>query len=837
MENKKDEMPKGLTTAKAQELLKQYGRNELKPQKRKSLILKLLCVMMEPMFLLLMIAAVIYFLLGEPGDGAVMLLFVTVMITIDAAQELRTDRTLQALRELSAPQVTVIRDGVRRELESGELVPGDVMLAYEGVKLPADGRVLACSDFCIDESSLTGEADRAWKRPFMGEGTKAETDAAAEAGTEKEGYWKKTYCYKGTLVLQGTACIQVEKTGAATEYAKVGAQVNFAAKERSPLKWQIRSLVTVCAWIAAALFLLVTCLTYWNLPCVPFKNRLIQSVLSGVTLAMAMIPEEFPVILTVFLSMGAWRLAKKRSLIRRLSSVETLGAISVLCVDKTGTITTNHMEVKELWEVNEALTGVLGLACETDAYDPMEIAMLKYCEQSGYDKEFLFCGTLLKEYAFNDEEKMMGHVWERDGKRVLAVKGSPEAILDFCRVFGEERKAAEVRLANMAGEGLRVIGAAAQELLIAEEPFPRLLQYQPTFLGFIGLWDPPREGIKKDISSCKRAGIRTVMITGDNGITAAAIAKQTGISLAGGVMTGAMLDQMKDQELREVVKRVSVYSRVIPEHKLRIVKALKEGGEIVAMTGDGVNDAPALIHADIGIAMGRRGSQVSREAADLILMDDNFSTIVETIGDGRRIYDNMRKAVDYVFTIHIPIACASLAASFTGTAPASFLFLPVHIVLMELIIDPTCSVVLERQPAHDDVMTRNPRRRTEKLLKASSLRKSIRKGLVLFAASFGSYYVALSTGHSVLTARSMGVGIVILSNLFLVAACSSECRGTWNSVKKLSRDKAMWLFAALVICLFTVSIYSPLHVFLGFEPLSLFHLLAVVALSAVSALW
>lgn len=861
MEQERAASQKGLTHAEAQELLLKYGRNELNPEKKESLIGKALHIVAEPMFLLLILAAVIYFLLGEAKDGAVMLIFVSAMIAIDAAQEWKTDRTLGALKELSAPKITVIRDGRNQEIDSAELVPGDVMVICEGTRIPADGAILSCHDFCVDESMLTGESERVLKCRFCPEGAEGAEDTKETKGAKgtEEGYWRRDFCYAGTLALFGSACVRVERTGAATEYGRIGARVAEAGTERTPLQEQTKRLVAVCTVIAAALFLLVAAFTYWGLDSYPVRERLIQSILSGVTLAMAMIPEEFPVILTVFLSMGAWRLAKKNSLVRRLPSVETLGAVSVLCVDKTGTITTNRMEVKELWAKEggeERLIERMGLACETEAYDPMERAMVERCERAGCKKERLFRGRLIAEYEFTHESRMMGHVWEREDGRIIAVKGSSEAVLPLCGLSDEEEGRIKAKAAQMAGRGLRVIAVAGQELAEGQKVPESISGCCLSFCGLAGLLDPPREGIREDIALCQKAGIRVVMITGDSGLTAAAVAKQAGMigeekwgkdsteGMAGDTVTaacagvtGEMLDRMDAEELKAAARTVTVFSRVIPEHKMRIVKALREDGEIVAMTGDGVNDAPALKYADIGIAMGKRGSEVSREAADLILMDDNFHTIVETVKDGRRIYDNIRKAVGYVFTIHIPIACAALLASILRIPTDCLLFLPVHIVLMELMIDPTCSVVLERQPAEPCVMERAPRRRTEKLLNPGLLVKSVIQGLVLFAASFGSYVLALAGGSEAETARSMGLTVVILGNLFLVLVNCSECGSAWASVKELARDRVMRLTVCATLLFLAAGLYTPLHAFLGLAPLPPAKLMATLITAAGSVFW
>ena len=818
----------GLTTAEAKQLQEQYGLNELTPQKKENLLRKILHIICEPMFLLLLVAAAIYFLLGEPRDGIIMLVFVVGIISIDAIQEWKTDKTLNALKDLSAPHITVIRDGMEQTIASVDLVPGDLMLICEGVKIPADGVVVKCADLCVDESSLTGEAEGVWKVP--------------EGSAEPSGdYWRKDYCYAGTLVTQGTATVRVDQIGENTEYGKIGQGVAASREEPTPLQRQTGNLVKTCAVIAGILFVLVGIFTWLNIPDHGFSDRLVESILSGVTLAMAMIPEEFPVILTVFLSMGAWRLAKKHSLVRKLPCVETLGAVSVLCVDKTGTITMNQMAVQELWaaDCDEcALVETMGLGCETDTYDPMEKAMLACCGRYGITREALFENELITEYAFTNELKMMGHVWRRPEGIVIAAKGSPERIFTVCNLTDEQRAEAEQKNTELSKQGLRVIAIATAKPE-SEAGIPAsITDCSLTLLGLVGLTDPPRAGVKEDIAVCNRAGIRVVMITGDNGTTASAIAKEIGISNNNHIITGDQLNDMTDEELREAVRSVSIFSRVIPEHKMRIVRALKENGEIVAMTGDGVNDAPALKYADIGIAMGKRGSEVSREAADLILMDDNFTTIVETVKDGRRIYDNIRKAVGYVFTIHIPIAAASLLAPFLGIAPAALLLLPLHVVLLEILIDPTCSIVLERQPAETDIMNRLPRDPKEKLLTGSLLGKSVLQGLAVFAASFVTYYTVLAGDPvNAPVARSMGLAIIMLANLFLVQVNSSGHDFAVQSFRRLVKDPIMWAVNVGTLALLAIILYTPLSAFLKLTALSAGQFCAVLGLAAASVLW
>jgi Ca2+-transporting ATPase len=642
-------------------------------------------------------------------------------------------------------------------------------------------------------------------------------------------------------VTQGSAVVCVDKIGRDTEYGKIGVSVAEAPKENTPLQRQVGSLVKLCAGIAAVLFALVSVVTWFDISNYLFQDRLVGSVLSGITIAMAMIPEEFPVILAVFLSMGAWRLAKKESLVRKLSSVETLGAVSVLCVDKTGTITMNQMAVQDFWFFNgdnEHLFEMMGLACETNAYDPMEKAMLDYCEKFGINKTHLFGGNLITEYAFTNELKMMGHIWHHDGEIIIAAKGSSERILTICQLTCNERALIENKIYEMSLQGLRVIAVAATTLKNESDIPKNITDCTLTLCGLVGLTDPPRESVKNDIALCNKAGIRVVMITGDNGITAAAIAKKIGMKNHDNIITGDMLEKMTDDQLRENINSVNIFSRVIPEHKMRIVKAFKDNGKIVAMTGDGVNDAPALKYADIGVAMGKRGSEVSREAADLILMDDNFSTIVDTVKDGRRIYDNIRKAVGYVFTIHLPIALTALIAPLLGIYHASLMLLPLHIVMLELVIDPTCSIVLERQPAETNIMNRQPRNTKEKLLDTKTLTKSIIQGLAIFAASFSIYYFALSQNpNNASVARSMGLAVIMIANLFLVQVNSSNSDSVITSNKRLFKDKVVWAANILTVIGLFIMLYSPLNNFLKLAPLSTGQILTVLGIAAISVLW
>lgn len=814
---------KGLKNSEVKALQEKHGFNELAPQKKETFFHKIISIFKEPMFLLLICTALIYFILGEPRDGIIMLVFVTFMSGINIFQEWRTDKTLQALKELSSPKVRVIREEKLVEIESRELTVGDLMLLEEGDRISADGQIIEMFDLGVDESTLTGESEVVWKKLQVSE-------------EEEKQHWKKNFCYAGTSVTQGSALIKVASIGPNTEYGKIGAALLTVPQHSTPLEKQVRKLIKVCALIGFGCFIFVTVCTFIGMKEPVLMERITHSILAGITLAMAMIPEEFPVILTVFLAMGAWRLARKNSLIKRMPSVETLGAVSVLCVDKTGTLTKNQMTVQEVYYHNSTKAEVAAysaLGCEKEPYDPMEKAILEFACSNGVVKEEIFNRKLISEYSFSSETKMMGHVWEIDGRSCLAAKGSPESILPLCSLSKEEYKKVEAEQVRLAKQGYRVI-ALAKRTDMKDIP-EKLSDNRLELLALIGLEDPPRETVPAAIKTCHRAGLRVVMITGDNGTTAASIARKIGIENSQNVLTGAEIEELSDEELRERVKATNIFARVIPNHKMRIVKALKDTGEVVAMTGDGVNDAPALKYSDIGIAMGKRGTNVAKEAADMVLLDDNFTTIVDTVKDGRRIYDNIKKAVGYVFVIHIPIALIALLTPVLGIP---LLLYPIHIVLMELIIDPTCSIIFERQPAESDIMDRNPRSSEDSIITGGLMTKSILQGLAIFAAALGSYiYLVNSALWDENAARSFALVILMLSNLFLVYVNQSEKTFAFNGML-VNKDKLKMYVNLGIIAALGLILYLPAgNLIAKTAPLSPLELLCAIAAAAVSTLW
>lgn len=828
----------GLTTDEVIELQKKYGKNEIVPEGKKSLAVRILRAVTEPIFLLLLLAATIYFLLGEAKDGLIMLLFVLGIIILDVLQEWKTDKALSTLKKLSQPRVSAVRDGRIIQIAGTDIVPGDIIMAEEGCRIPADGYILASHDFCTDESMFTGEAGEVWKVPAEGAFPLEQGRELASASLQ---FTRMDYCYAGTMVTQGSGVILVDKTGNETVYGKIGLGLTGVKPKLSPLQKQMRELTKTCTVMAVFLLLLVGFVTYLNLPDHRFSDRIIESLLSGIVLTLSMIPAEFPVILTVFLSMGALRLTKKHALVRKLSAVETLGAVSVICVDKTGTITQNRMTVHEIYFHNceEAyLARIAGLACDMEPHDPMESAILSYCSGLGLDKAELFEGVLIKGYPFTQECKTMTHVWRFGDKILLAAKGSPEWLAEHSILTGDQYLLVEEKMKSMFEKGLRVLGVGVMEAADESSIPVNLRDCRFTFCGLLGMNDPPKDSIAEDMRKCREAGIRVVMITGDNGETAASIAKQ--IHLPGNLkpISGRQVEMLSDAKLGETVKTAGIFSRVVPEQKLRIVKALAENGEVTAMTGDGVNDAPALKSADIGIAMGFRGSEVTREAADLILLDDNFSTILDSVEDGRRIYDNIKKAIGYVFTIHIPIALICLFGPLIHILPDKLMLLPLHVVLLELIMNPTCAAGIERQPAEENIMKHLPRNPGDKLLTKKILIKSMAQGLVIFISSFGSYCGYLfhhpDNGE---TARTIGLGILIISNLFLLLVNTSEKESGFQSIRRLGKEKGIIYVLSATVLLFVFIIYGPLHGVLKLACLNPLQFLYTVILSFLSVFW
>lgn len=810
----------GLNSEEVEKLQKKYGMNELVSQEKPNVLKKFLGVFKEPMFLLLLIAATVYFLLGAPKDGAIMLVFVGFVASITFIQEWKTEKTMNALKDLTSPKVNTLRNGKNILIKSTELVPGDVVFLSEGERIPADCIVLEPSNFSVDESILTGESEYVMKV----------STTQSEKSTD---YWKKDILYAGTLCVFGKCTAIVKFTGINTEYGKIGKAISEAKDEPTPLQKKVSILVKNIAIAGVILCISVMVASYF------YSFDILNSILSGISLAMAIIPEEFPVVLTVFLSMGAYRLAKNNTLMRKISAVETLGSATVLCVDKTGTITQNKMKVKSIYSdgrifnnedlKNQELSDLMVLSCEKDPYDPMEKAILEAANLSQLETVYKY--DLSKKIAFDSKTKRMANIYIKDNKYYVAVKGSAETVLGLCKLDKQTMDEINIEIDKMASNGLRVLALAD---CTSEEVYEDLECYELTFKGLVGLQDPPKEGVEEAIKLCKKAGIRVVMITGDYSKTAMAIGEEIGLKFTDKVIVGNEIDSLSENELCEVVKSCDVFSRVIPEQKMKIVKALKKNGEIVAMTGDGVNDAPALKSADIGIAMGQRGTEVAKEAADMILMDDNFTTIVKSVKDGRRVYDNIRKAMVYILIIHIPIAAMAMFAPLFNLPP---LLLPMHIMLLELIIDPTCSIVFEGEPAEANIMENPPRPPQEPILTRSLTIKVVIQGIIMFLAAFMPFHYMIDLGISSEYARSFSLITFIVANVTLVLVNRSNTELLYHLIKEKGSKVRLIVNSMALIMVFAIVYIPILNSFFRTEKIGIYPLIIAIVLGFISTGW
>ncbi|MGE5509470.1 MAG: cation-translocating P-type ATPase [Chitinophagales bacterium] len=824
----------GLAGAEAARRLLTEGYNELPSAKRKGLAALALEVVSEPMFLLLVACGLIYLLLGDLHEALMLLGFVFVVMGITFIQERKTERALEALRDLSSPRALVIRDGQQVRIPGREVVRGDVLLLSEGDRVPADAVVLGAYNLSIDESLLTGESVPVRK-----------TAATAELPLGAPGGDDLPFVYSGTLVVQGQGIAVVQGTGAQTEIGKIGKALQTMEASQTPLQRETDRLVRRVAVFGLALCCLVV-LVYGLT-----RGNWLGGLLAGITLAMAMVPEEFPVVLTIFLALGAWRLSQRRVLTRRMPAVETLGAATVLCVDKTGTLTVNRMTVGQLyaagslWRAGDAAAQALPeefhalvetaiLACKQQPTDPMEKALVDLGDAALAETEHLHKEwTLTEEYPLSRELLALTHVWKSPGGEdfIVAAKGAPEAIADLCHLDQATWADLSRRLEAMAEEGLRVLGVAratSQALPAGQHDFDF------EFLGLVGLADPVRETVPAAVRECCSAGVRVVMITGDYPGTARSIAREIGLTAPDQVITGPELAEMDDTVLRERVRTVNVFARMVPEQKLRLVNALKMGGEVVAMTGDGVNDAPALKAAHIGVAMGARGTDVAREAAAIVLLDDDFSSIVGAVRQGRRIFDNLKKAIAYILAIHVPIAGLSLIPVLLKWP---LILYPVHIVFLELIIDPACSVVFEAEPEEAGVMHRPPRDPREPLFSRRVLGLSVLQGATVLLVTLAVYALSLyRLGLGENESRTLAFTALIVANLGLILANRSWSQTILQTLR--TPNAALWWVVGGATAFLSLSLNLPvLRRVLHLAPLAWGDVAVSLAAGVVGILW
>jgi len=811
----------------------QHGPNELPSAKRRDLLRISLEVVREPMLLLLVAGGTIYLALGDLREALVLLMSVFAVMGITIYQERKTERALEALRDLSSPRALVVRAGIRQRIAGREVVPGDLVLLHEGDRIPADGVLVECNEFSADESLLTGESLPVSKRP-------GPVDALEMA---KPGGDAQSFVYSGALVVQGYGKARILATGAQTQIGSIGKALETLEVENTPLQVQTARIVRVFAAIGLLLCFAVVVL-YGTL-----RGDWLEGLLAGITLAMAALPEEFPLVLTVFLALGAWRISRNKVLTRRMPAIEALGSATVLCVDKTGTLTENRMAVAELATMDhhhDAGRGALpanvrpvahhaALACELDAFDPMERAIIAYAAE--HDTEAVRMREqwrLVREYDLTRDLLAVTHCWQGTdgGEIVVASKGAPEAMAKLCNADTALLTRIQEETARMASRGRRVLGVAQAQFHGSEFPAnPTGFSFK--FLGLIALADPVRATVPHAIKECHGAGIRVVMITGDYPGTAQSIADEIGLKSPGGVLTGAQIERLGAAELRARVAQVSIFARVVPDQKLALVNALKANGEIVAMTGDGVNDAPALKAAHIGVAMGRRGTDVAREAASLVLLEDDFQSIVETVRLGRRIYDNIRHAMAYLIAVHVPTAGMAMLPLLFGWP---LVFAPVHIVFLELVIDPACSIAFEAESAHPSIMRRGPRDPHEPLLGARLLWSSFLQGMVVLVSVALLYYFVLQLGFADERARAMAFATLVLGNAALILSNRSQSRSIVATLRMPNR--ALWWVVGGALGGLAIALYvPPIERIFKFDALSVSDLLLCTLAASAGVVW
>ncbi len=789
----------GLSAAEAAARLAAEGPNLLPGATRRGTLSIALEVLREPMFLLLVAAAAIYMLLGDVREALVLGASIVVVMAITVIQERKSERALEALRDLSSPRALVMRDGAAQRIAGSEVVRGDLLLLSEGDRVPADGRLLAVNDLMADESLLTGESLPVEKRADMP-------------------------VYSGTMVVRGQGRAEVTATGVRTEFGKIGLSLAALEPEKTRLQLETARIVKIVASAAIALCLLLAAFY------IATRGDWLDGILAGLTLAMAILPEEFPVVLTVFLALGAWRIARHGVLTRRMPAIETLGAATVLCVDKTGTLTENRMALAETIAAGVEPARVVeaaALACEPEPFDPMERAIVSAAGANAHRLRTTW--SLERDYPLTPEFLAVCHAWRSPaGERRVAIKGAAETVLALCGEDGGALGQAQ----DATERGLRLLAVA--EATWDDAPWPDdPRQYRFRWLGYVALADPLRGEVPEAVALCRRAGIRVVMITGDYPATALAIARQAGLDAEGGTLTGAEIAAMDDTALAQAVRRVNVFARIRPEQKLRLVQAYKADGEIVAMTGDGVNDAPALKAAHIGVAMGKRGTDVAREASALVLLEDDFNSIVRTVRLGRRIYENIRNAMRYILAVHVPTAGMSLLPVAFGWPV--FLF-PVHIVFLEFVIDPACSIVFEAEASDEGAMQRPPRDPQEPLFNFGMLGVSLALGCSALVSVLLVYWWAVGAGRDEGELRALGFAAIVFANVAMIHATRSRDLTMLGSLRR--PNAALWWVTGGTLAALPAVIYVPsVASIFRFAPLTLGDFAVAAAAGVAGVLW
>jgi len=810
----------GLNEAELSELEKLYGKNIFESDKDGGFFRTVWNLFKEPMFLLLVFACALYFILGESKEGLLMFAALLFVGAISVYQELKSSRALAMLKQYTEPRIIVVRDGSEKTIESEDLLPGDIMKLEEGNRIPADAMLLQSNDFTVDESVVTGESVPVERKegPVTGK------------------------ILQGTMVNSGKAYARVTETGNHTMLGKLGKSISAISGSKTLLQQQIGKFVKIMAMLGFTAFAIIWLVNYLH------SKDILQSLLLGLTLAMSVIPEEIPVAFSSFMAFGAAQMAKLGIITRQPQTIENLGAVSIVCIDKTGTITENKMQVKKIYDFEQDKIETLDqgkniqgiqlmryamLASESDPFDAMEKAIVKaYQEDAGSAAKHHL--NIIHEYPLEGQPPMMTHVYEEDGQKIIAAKGAPERILRICKLDEITTNKLRAIVKDLASQGYRVLGVSSADGLSA--PYPeRQDDFEWVFKGFVALFDPPKQAINEVFAKWYRAGIEIKLLTGDYAETAMNIAGLVGIKKHSEYITGDEVMKLTPEELRKTVKHTNIYARMYPEAKLKIINILKDNQEIVAMTGDGVNDGPALKAAQIGIAMGSGGSEIAKDSADLVITDDHLEKITDAIQQGRKIYNNLKKAIRYIISIHIPII-------FTASMPVLLgwkypnIFSPIHIIFLELIMGPTCSIFYEQEPIEANLMSKPPRPRLQNMFSRKELSMSIVQGLIITCGILSFYYYLMDLGYALPYVRTAVFTTLILCNIsltFLNRSFEEIFLKTIHYKNKLAPYVLLISAFFLGVILFVPQVKAVFQ----FTTISLLHYMICLVISIICTVW
>jgi Ca2+-transporting ATPase len=810
----------GLTEARIRILQQQFGKNLFKDESRTGLLQPIWEIIKEPMFIMLVVACSIYFILGERSEGILMGVAILFVTGISLYQEVKSSHALQALKLLTEPRVKVIRDDMEKIILSEDLVPGDLMKLEEGNRIPADAMVMRANDMTVNEAILTGES----------------------IPVEKDTGENHDQLYQGTNINSGMCYATVTAIGNNTRLGKLGISISQIENSKTSLQYQIGRFVRIMAIFGVLAFIIIWFTNYLH------SRDVIQSLLLGLTLAMSAIPEEIPVAFSSFMALGSSQMSSLGIISRQPQTIENLGAVSVICLDKTGTITENKMQVRTLYDFktdrledlsetkhlnNETLLLHARLASEKDPFDAMEKAIVESCDHYQISRS-ADNFKMVHEYALSGQPPMMTHVYRFDGKLLVTAKGAPERIFRICGLKEEQVNRLVNIVLQMASAGYRVLAVCSTSSHTGSFPVNQD-DYNWELDGFVALYDPPKKNVQSVFQKLYHAGIQIKMVTGDYRETAINIARQTGMQDPAKSVSGDQIMTLSKEELQKKAMEQNIFFRMFPEAKLKLVEALKADGQVVAMTGDGVNDAPALKSSDIGIAMGGRGTEMAKEAADLIITDDNLDKIAVAVLQGRKIYNNLKKAIRYIISIHIPIIFTASLPLLLGWKYPN-IFTPIHIIFLELIMGPTCSIFFEREPPEENLMVKKPRSPKQNMFSAGELMISIVQGLIITFGLLVQYYYYMVNDYSIEYTRTTVFATLILCNIFLTFSNRSFEEPITKTIR-YKNNLVPYILTISLVFLFSILFITPFRTIFQLTPIGAYSFAVCVLVSGLCTGW